>query len=602
LRLRARCRRNWGAERYQVGQEISQGGIGTIFSAYDRILGREIAIKLLQNRFRDDPKAKRRFLNEAKIIAKLQHPGITPIYEVLKGSSDHWFISMPLVRGTTLGKLLAVRQTPAEDLPRYLKVFEKVCQAMAYAHEKGVIHRDLKPNNIMIGPFGEVFVMDWGIAKVLGESGAAECLQLEPRAADKDSLAPKETDPGTRFGSVLGSPGFLAPEQARGEIVRVDKRSDVFGLGAILCVILTGKGPYQGKDSSETLRQAEKADTGEAFLGIDASGFDQELITLVKNCLRAEPEDRPKNAGEVAQKITHYLESKTEEFSRGWLNLTTDGIWDRNLETNEEYFSPRLKKLLGYGDAELPNRTETWQKLIHPDDFKLALHAFKQHTEEGKPFKIPVRYRHKDGSTVWVLCRGVALKNEAGKFARMVGTLTDITAFKQAEEELAERVQLAELGADVGVVLNRTGTLPEILQCCAEVFVRRLGVAFAGIWTLSKTGDILALQAGAGLYTYCDGPHSRVPVGTLQIGLIAQERKPHLTNLVIGDPCVNDQEWARREGMVAFAGYPLIYRHRVVGVLAMFSRQPFSPVTFESLSTLADSIAYAIAHRSGSGT
>jgi PAS domain S-box-containing protein len=299
---------------------------------------------------------------------------------------------------------------------------------------------------------------------------------------------------------------------------------------------------------------------------------------------------------EVTQKITTYLESKTEEFSRGWLNLTTDGIWDWNLETNEVYFSPRFKKLLGYEDAELPNRAETWQQLIHPDDLMLALLAFKQHTEEGKPFSFPVRYKHKDGSTIWVLCRGVALKNEVGKFSRLVGTHSDITALKRAEEALAERVQLAELGAEIGAALNRPGTLPELLQRCVEVFVRRLGVAFARIWTLSKTGEVLELQASAGLYTHRNGLHSRVPVGKLKIGLIAEERKPQITNAVIGDPHVGDQEWARREGMVAFAGHPLIYRDRVVGVLAMFSRQPFSPVTFAALSTVADSIAYAIAH------
>src|SRR5262249_22685387 len=259
-----------------------------------------------------------------------------------------------------------------------------------------------------------------------------------------------------------------------------------------------------------------RTDTAEALGRLDASGFDQELVSLVKECLRPAPEDRPLHAGAVAQRITQHLEAKTEEFSRGWLNLTTDGIWDWNLETSEGYLSPRFKKLLGYEDAELPNRADTWQRLVHPDDLPFALTAVKEHREEGRPLNLALRYRRKDGSTVWVLCRGIAVQNESGKVTRTMGTYSNITALKRAEEALAERVQLAEIGAHIGVALNRGGKIREILERCAGVLVYHRGVGLAQIWTRSRTGEFLELQASAGRLMP-DPPGTRLAFAELDV-------------------------------------------------------------------------------------
>src|SRR5262249_39005363 len=151
---------------------------------------------------------------------------------------------MKLVRGRDLAALLRERSSPTEDLPRFLQIFEQVCQALAYAHARGVIHRDLKPANIMVGAFGEVQVMDWGLAKVLNrvdEPAAVGDMTVEGgsvRTLRSDSLADE-----SRAGSVAGTPAYMAPEQARGQTDRLDERADVFGLGAILCEVLTGKPP-----------------------------------------------------------------------------------------------------------------------------------------------------------------------------------------------------------------------------------------------------------------------------------------------------------------------------------------------------------------------
>jgi PAS domain S-box-containing protein len=580
-------------QRYQLKEEIARGGIGVILRAHDTLLDRPVAVKMLHEQHRGNVCIVRRFFNEAKIIAKLQHPGIIPVYD-LGRFSERPFISMPLIRGKTLGDALAERATPEQDLRRHLKVFEKICEVVAYAHAQGVVHRDLKPDNIMIGPFGEVFVMDWGIAKMLdGPDVEAPEGNEESAEAQMPQVVGAEL---TNVGSVLGTPAFIPPEQARGETNKIDKRSDVYSLGATLCAILTGKGPYRGTKSGQMLLQAQKGVTEKALRRLNARVVDPELADIAKNCLEPEADDRPRDAHEVARRITRYLESKTEEFARAWLNLTTDGIWDWNLETDDEYLSPRFKQLFGYEDDELPNRADSWKRLIAPDDLKRALRAFQEHTHEGKPYNLPVRYRHKNGSTVWVLCRGVALKNDEGRFVRMVGTHTDITALKQAEESLAERGRLAEMGANIGICLTRPGGLVENLQGCSEALVRHLGVALARIWTISECGNFLELQASAGMYRHRDGFHSRVRVGQFKIGRIAQKRRPHFTNSVIGDSEIHDQEWARGEGLVAFAGLPLLFAGRILGVVAMFSRQPFSPAVFGAVETAADSIASAITH------
>lgn len=170
-------------------------------------------------------------------------------------------------------------------------------------------------------------------------------------------------------------------------------------------------------------------------------------------------------------------------------------------------------------------------------------------------------------------------------------------ALLDIETALAERERLAGLTADVAVALTRASDLRSMLQSCAESLVECLDAAFARVWTLNTAENLLELQASAGLYTHLDGSHSRVPVGNLKIGRIAQERLPHLTNAVLGDPRVTEQEWARREGMVAFAGYPLVVEDRLVGVMAIFARQPLTQTMLDGLATAAQSMALGIEHK-----
>ncbi|HHT9127638.1 MAG TPA: diguanylate cyclase [Candidatus Wujingus californicus] len=168
---------------------------------------------------------------------------------------------------------------------------------------------------------------------------------------------------------------------------------------------------------------------------------------------------------------------------------------------------------------------------------------------------------------------------------------------EKAEEQLRERAQLANLVAEISVALIQKGALRDILQRCCGVFVRNLNVAFARIWTLNRAENMLELQSSAGIYTHIDGAHARVPVGKYKIGLIAEERKPHLTNVVVGDTRIHNQAWAKQMGMVAFAGYPLIIEDRVVGVMAMFAQRALSEFVLKALGSVSESIALFVEHK-----
>jgi serine/threonine-protein kinase len=309
--------------RYQVEEEIARGGMGAVLRGRDTELKREIAVKVLLETHAGRTEFVQRFVEEAQIAGQLQHPGIAPVYDVGTATGKRPYFTMKLVKGQTLAKLLTERpvghvcNVPDEkearckraprDLPRLLKIFEAVCQTLAYAHAHSVIHRDLKPSNVMVGAFGEVQVMDWGLAKVLtsrdreGAEEEANTVIASARSEDGDSGQ-------TQAGTAMGTPAYMAPEQARGEVERIDERADVFGLGAVLCEILTGQPPFPGK-SSEAMRKAKKGDLADAFTRLAGCTADAELIALAKSSLAAEPEDRPRSAGEVAERMTAYLES-----------------------------------------------------------------------------------------------------------------------------------------------------------------------------------------------------------------------------------------------------------------------------------------------------
>jgi eukaryotic-like serine/threonine-protein kinase len=316
-------------DRYQLAGEIARGGMGAVLRGRDVELGRELAIKVLLEQYVDRPDIARRFIEEAQIGGQLQHPGIVPVYDI-GNFGERPFFTMKLVKGRTLAAILSERSELAHDRPRLLTIALQVAQTLAYAHAKGVIHRDLKPANIMVGAFGEVQVMDWGLAKVLAEGGIADEEQasrahrragVEPtviRTARSGSAGGGGSD--TEAGSLLGTPAYMPPEQALGDVANLDRRADVFGLGAILCEILTGKPPYVGRSGEEVRRKAANGDLADARVRLAACETDAELIALTTGCLSPEAIDRPKDAQEVTSALTAYLDGVQERLRRAELD------------------------------------------------------------------------------------------------------------------------------------------------------------------------------------------------------------------------------------------------------------------------------------------
>ena len=308
--------------RYRLDGEIARGGMGAVLKGRDTDLGRDLAIKVLLDSHKDKPEVVARFIEEAQIGGQLQHPGIAPVYELGQFADQRPFFSMKLVKGKTLSALLAERSNASKEHGRFIGIFEQVCQTMAYAHSRGVIHRDLKPANIMVGAFGEVQVMDWGLAKVLPVGGVADEKKAQERESGQSIIQTLRSglgndEPGTvgavgsetRVGSVMGTPAYMPPEQALGEIDNLNERADVFGLGAILCEILTGQPPYVARDGTQVFRMASRGKLDDALGRLHGCGSDAELIDLAKECLALEPDDRPRNAGVLAERVTGYLES-----------------------------------------------------------------------------------------------------------------------------------------------------------------------------------------------------------------------------------------------------------------------------------------------------
>ena len=287
---------------YELLEVVGRGGMGVVYRARDIALDREVAVKLLLDRYAPDSPTAARFLDEARITGQLQHPGIPAVYQVGTLPGGRPFLAMKLIKGDTLDALLKAN-APMDALA----VFGAVSQAVGYAHAHGVIHRDLKPANVMVGAFGEVQVMDWGLAKVLA-SRERERPESDPDAtqgAATEIRTQRDSDtPFTQHGSVLGTPAYMPPEQAAGEHDKVDARSDVFGLGGLLCVLLTGQPPFVGKDSESVRLSAVRGKTEDAFARLDASSADPGVIALCKRCLAFEPADRPATADEVANAVS----------------------------------------------------------------------------------------------------------------------------------------------------------------------------------------------------------------------------------------------------------------------------------------------------------
>lgn len=293
-----------GERRYQICDQLGYGGAAVVYIGLDRDLNRQVAVKILRRELNQSRDAVGRFLNEAQITARLQHPGIVPIYEIGLLNRNRLFFAMERVEGKTLRTILDewAAKEEGHTLEGLLRIYEQVCQIVAYAHSVSVAHRDLKPENIMIGEFNKVYVMDWGIAKNFNEPAPPPA----PARQEQGDLAKTFTHNLTMPGSMKGTPNYMSPEQVLGIVQRVDYRSDVFSLGIILYEILAGRHPYRRDDMRATLHAIKHYTPSTPRTPF---GF-REYASICMRALCKLPDQRYANAGELAADMRGALEHR----------------------------------------------------------------------------------------------------------------------------------------------------------------------------------------------------------------------------------------------------------------------------------------------------
>lgn len=289
--------------RLRIEGTVACGGVGAIHSAFDRVLQRRLAKKTLLSAARDNPALVRAFLREASITAQLDHPNIVPVHDFGVDEQGSLYFTMKLVEGTTLAERISAYHAAAGDRERLLALVEVVaraCEALAYAHEHGVLHCDLKAENVMVGRFGQVYLMDWGFAQVMprrpGQDGARRV---------RDPLPLPGLDPE---GFAFGTPGYMSPEQAHGRLDAMDERSDVFSIGALLYHVLAGHPPYHGETKLWRVLQAQQR----RFAPLVASARPDrprplELIRVVQRAMARDPGERYASVEDLAADLRRFL-------------------------------------------------------------------------------------------------------------------------------------------------------------------------------------------------------------------------------------------------------------------------------------------------------
>jgi serine/threonine protein kinase/Flp pilus assembly protein TadD len=317
--------------RFRILRPHARGGLGEVFVARDEELHREVALKEIQGRHADHPESRTRFVLEAEITGGLEHPGIVPVYGLGHYADGRPFYAMRFIRGDSLQQAIEAfhkadvpGRAPGEralSLRQLLGRFVDVCNAIAYAHSRGVLHRDLKPGNIMLGQYGETLVVDWGLAKA---GGGTDPVTVSAEGVLRPTSA--SGSPPTQMGSAIGTPSFMSPEQATGRLDLLGSASDVYSLGATLYCMLTGKVPFEAKDAAALLQRVQKSDflhPRQVKRNVPAA---LEAVCLKAMALR--PQDRYDSPRTLADDVEHWLADEPVSAWREPLMMRT-GRWVR---------------------------------------------------------------------------------------------------------------------------------------------------------------------------------------------------------------------------------------------------------------------------------
>ena len=374
-------------KRYVVVREIARGGMGKVLEVEDTELRRSVALKVLRKELLGRRDVVERFLEEAQITGQLEHPNIVPVHEMGVDGAGNLYFTMKFVEGWSLAEILlrlreGNRDTEREyPLLRLLDTFIKICEGMSFAHNRGVIHRDLKPANIMVGRFGEVQVMDWGVAKVVGR---------QFRSFDNDSgiVLTDRLDSGashTMMGAVIGTPSYMSPEQAKGEVDIINHKSDIFSLGVILYEMLCLRSPWTGKSSDEVLDQVRELTPMKPRERNPEKEVPAELERLALKCLEKDPDTRVDTVKELAENVRNFIEGRamgSVDYSP--LRLATKWVARNKKEVIGALLALVFVAASIFGTLWYIQRLEQEKILGLSDDAKLAMADWEALAEEGK--------------------------------------------------------------------------------------------------------------------------------------------------------------------------------------------------------------------------
>ena len=420
-------------ERYVVLKLHDQGGMGRIWVARDTNLDREVAVKELLPELTESPTALARFLREARVTGQLEHPGIVPVYELAQTSQQYPFYAMRFVRGRTFSqaslefheRLNAAKEAPL-DLSVLLHAFVMVCNTISYAHSRGVIHRDLKGPNVLLGDFGEVLVLDWGLAKVvnLPEILADHLSALAEKQSEQMGL--------TLHGSALGSPSSMSPEQASGQLDQVDHRTDIYGLGSILYEILTGQPPFSGTTVHEVLGKVRLKEPVPPRRYWPAVPLGLEAICL--RALAKDPSARHATAKELAEAVQQWQEAErrqaeqalraSEEQYRSLADLIPGIVWTARADGWIDYANQFWYEFTGL----TPEQTmgSGWASVVHADDWERVANLWTKSLQTGEPIEVDYRIRRTDGVYRWFLAQARPVRDKDRQIFKWFGMLTEI--------------------------------------------------------------------------------------------------------------------------------------------------------------------------------
>jgi PAS domain S-box-containing protein len=452
-----------GAEtRYASLSLHGTGGIGQVWRARDCHLEREVALKELRPESAGDARHVARFVREARLTGKLEHPGIVPVYELaFRPTSNQPFYTMRLVRGRTLSDAIkAYHAQRAEgraeplDFVGLLTAFVAVCNTIAYAHSRGVLHRDLKGDNVILGDFGEVIVLDWGLAKLMGQPDVDEAqpLRIDPGDAQDAGL--------TVQGDIVGTPAYMAPEQAEGRLDLIDQRTDIFGLGAIFYEVLTGRPPFVGANTLEVLLQAGQGNPPPPR-GIRPD-VPPALEAVCLKALAKEPGERYASASDLAQEVQRWQDvqrrqaedalRRQTEILHSILNGMSEGVIVADADGKLLLINPAAERMIGRPSEATLNAARRTSEFYRPDtvtplDVQELPSARAIRGEEVDDAEMFIRPQHTEQG-IWISANARPLRDPSGSVRGAVVAFRDVTARKQAEQALRESERQFHMLAD----------------------------------------------------------------------------------------------------------------------------------------------------------